>query len=62
MHIIFCWSGKFFKYKIVRKRVVNCFSMQNWSNDMKFVELYMIKEHQVPCDVFVTNKSFSLLC
>lgn len=45
-----------------KRRVVNCFSVQNWSKGMKFVELYMIKESQFPCDVFVTNKSFFLLC
>lgn len=59
----FCWSGKLFKYMIFRKRrVVNCFSVQNWSKGMKFVELYMIKESQFPCDIFVTNKYFFLLC
>lgn len=39
-------------------RIVNCFSVQNWTKGMMFVELYMIKESQFPCDVFVTNKSF----
>lgn len=45
-----------------KRRVVNCFSVQNWSKGMKFVELYMIKESQFPCDIFVTNKYFFLLC